>query len=145
MSRTASLERYNSGIKEWAVLSELSLINRVHQMDIMDTTEMLTTIQAKTDKWQGEVDRIYYPMKRYFIMTDKGAGSGYSAKGGQLRRITTMPSRTGKKRVARPWFSEYMANEGLRSLTQRVARLRADLEANNAITTIRTTLRVPGI
>lgn len=141
--RGAALVTYNRGIREWSTDALAVLLTRTTLMGIVDTGMMFRTMRTSLGyDIGGEVERISFKMKRYMILQDKGAGRGYDASGGQLRRVSPNPSRTGKERTIRPWFSGYMNENGLRSLADRVASLQADGHAKQTADEIFDTLKL---
>lgn len=104
----------NQDVKSWAQETSGDLLDKISELNIVDTGNLFRRLRHRLGHSFGEVEKISYGFPRYGVFVEKGVGRG---------RPVGSPK---AKQYARPWFNPTLDNR-LPDLANRVARHSANL------------------
>lgn len=140
------IQAFNKDIGAWSKRFENELKSRIRSLSQKGKGDLLKSMQGRTFKRDGEIDRIRYGFGRHGVFLQKGVGRGYVVRNGFVQR--GMKVRIGDKptdfkatsgqinRKPKDWFNGPLA-KNVEILADIVVEHYAERAVNDALMSIR--------
>ena len=141
MLDSAQTNQFNEKVTQWGFRTRSLLKNSIASLSMKGKGDLVRSLQMKTRKDFGEVDRIIFNFQRHGVFFHKGVGRGYIIVSGRVirgRRMegskhgsntmnnTLQHANTGViMRKPKPWFTLVFEQE-IPKLADMITRNKAD-------------------
>jgi hypothetical protein len=132
-------ETFNQEVLQWGFRTRNLLKGSIASLSMKGKGELVRSLQMKTKKDSGEIDRIIFSFHRHGVFFHKGVGRGYIILSGRVIRGHRLESKHGSNtlentarhgegpilRRPKPWFTPVFEKE-IPRLADIITRLKAD-------------------
>ncbi len=140
MLDTRQTEQFNQDVIQWGYRTRNLLKASISSLSMKGKGELARSLQMKTKKDTGEIDRVIFAFQRHGVFFHKGVGRGYIILQGRVIRGRRLESRHGSNtpenslqhadagpilRRPKPWFRPVFERE-IPRLADIVTRAKAD-------------------
>ncbi len=134
------LEAFNKEVIQWGFRTRNLLKGSIASLSMKGKGELVRSLQMKTKKDCGEIDRIIFSFQRHGVFFHKGVGRGYIILSGRVIRGRRLESKHGSNtaensvqhlaggavlRRPKPWFTPVFEKE-IPRLADTITRIKAD-------------------